>query len=50
LTYAGVYDLVKRLRRRSGVAFDPHWLRHTYATGLLRSGTPISGRSRNTIS
>lgn len=41
LTYAAVYDLVKRLRRRTGVDFDPHWYRHTYATGLLRKGTPV---------
>jgi integrase len=31
-TYAGVYDLVLRLRRRTGVSFDPHWCRHAYAT------------------
>lgn len=41
LTYAAVYDLVKRLRRRTGVDFDPHWFRHTYATGLLRTGVPL---------
>jgi integrase/recombinase XerD len=41
LTYAAVYDLVTRLRRRTGLDFDPHWLRHTYATGLLRAGTPV---------
>lgn len=41
LTYAAVYDLVKRLRRRTGLDFDPHWYRHTYATGLLRAGTPV---------
>jgi integrase/recombinase XerD len=41
LTYAAVYDLVKRLRRRTGIDFDPHWYRHTYATGLLRKGTPV---------
>lgn len=41
LSYAAVYDLVKRLRRRAGLDFDPHWLRHTYATGLLRAGTPV---------
>jgi integrase/recombinase XerD len=41
LTYAAVYDLVRRLRRRTGLEFDPHWLRHTYATGLLRTGTPV---------
>lgn len=29
LTYAAVYDLVKRLRRRTGLDFDPYWLRHT---------------------
>jgi site-specific recombinase XerD len=41
LTYAAVYGLVRRLRRRTGVDFDPHWLRHTYATGLLRASTPV---------
>jgi len=25
LTYAAVYDLVLRLRRRTGIDFDPHW-------------------------
>ena len=40
VTYATVYDLVKRLRRRTGVDFDPHWWRHSYATRLLRAGTP----------
>ena len=41
LTYAAVYDLVKRLRRRTGVDFDPHWYRHTAATRMLRDGVPI---------
>ncbi|MCL6424336.1 site-specific integrase [Brachybacterium sp. JHP9] len=41
LTYAAVYDLVKRLRRRSGIDFDPHWYRHTAATRMLRDGVPI---------
>lgn len=41
LSYAAVYELVKRLRRRTGVDFDPHWYRHTYATALLRAGTPV---------
>jgi site-specific recombinase XerD len=40
-SYASVYDLVRRLRRRVGFAFDPHWARHTYATRLLRNGTPL---------
>jgi integrase/recombinase XerD len=38
LTYPAVYDLVVRLRRRTGVAFGPHHFRHTYATWLLRRG------------
>lgn len=41
LRYAAVYDLVRRLRSLTGIDFDPHWLRHTYATGLLRSGVPV---------
>jgi integrase/recombinase XerD len=46
LRYETVYDLVGRLRRRTGIDFDPHWLRHTYATGLLRRGTPIETVSK----
>ena len=46
LTYAAVYDLVKRLRRLTGLDFDPHWYRHTYATRLLRAGTPVEVVSR----
>jgi site-specific recombinase XerD len=38
LTYAAVYDLVRRLRRRTGIDFEPHQARHTYATWLLRRG------------
>lgn len=38
LTYPAVYDLVRRLRRRTGIDFGPHWFRHTYATWLLRRG------------
>lgn len=41
LTYPAVYEQVRRLRRVVGVEFDPHWFRHTYATGLLRAGAPI---------
>lgn len=41
LTYPAVYEQVLRLRRVVGVEFGPHWFRHTYATGLLRAGTPI---------
>lgn len=38
--YRSVYDLVLRLRRRTGIDFDPHWLRHTAAT-RMRDGVPI---------
>ena len=40
-TYAAVYDLVRRLRRRTGVDFDPHWIRHTAATRILRDGISL---------
>jgi integrase/recombinase XerD len=46
LTYAAVYGLVLRLRRDTGVDFDPHWRRHSYATRLLRAGTPVVVVSR----
>jgi len=41
MSYRSVYDLVLRLRRRTGLDFDPHWLRHTAATRMLRDGVPI---------
>lgn len=41
LAYLAVYDLVRRLRRRTGIDFDPHWCRHTAATRMLRDGVPI---------
>ena len=41
LTYPAVYDLVRRLRARTGIDFDPHWYRHTMATRALRDGVPI---------
>ena len=41
LSYPAVYDLVRRLRRRTGIDFDPHWARHSYATRALRDGAPI---------
>lgn len=45
-----VYDLVDRLRRRlSGQVppeWTPHWLRHSHATALLLSGTPVHVVSR----
>jgi integrase len=41
LGYPAVYDLVRRLRRRTGIDFDPHWWRHTAATRMLRDGVPL---------
>lgn len=41
MTYSGLYDLVERLRKRTGVDFSPHWFRHSYATRLLRGGVPV---------
>ncbi|MDQ3716252.1 MAG: tyrosine-type recombinase/integrase [Actinomycetota bacterium] len=38
LCYPAVYDLVRRLRRSTGITFGPHLFRHTYATWLLRKG------------
>lgn len=37
-SYPAVYDLVRRLRVLTGIAFEPHQFRHTYATWLLRRG------------
>jgi integrase/recombinase XerD len=41
LTYPAVYDLVRRIRHRTGIDFDPHWFRHGAATRLLRDGVGI---------
>jgi hypothetical protein len=38
LGYPAVYDLVRRLRRRTGIGFDPHWCRHTAATRMQGRG------------
>jgi site-specific recombinase XerD len=40
-SYQAAYDLVLRLRARTGIAFDPHWCRHGAATRWLRDGVPI---------
>lgn len=39
--YQAAYDLVLRLRARTGIAFDPHWFRHSAATRWLRDGVPV---------
>ncbi len=41
LSYPAVYDLVVRLRTRTGIDFDPHWFRHSVATRMLRDGVPV---------
>ncbi|GAA4475386.1 hypothetical protein GCM10023094_12780 [Rhodococcus olei] len=41
MTYSAVHALVRRLRRDTGIDFDPHWYRHTYATRLLRDEVPV---------
>jgi site-specific recombinase XerD len=40
-TYQAVYDLVLRLRARTGIEFGPHWFRHSAATRWLRDGVRI---------
>jgi len=40
-SYQAVYDLVVRLRSKTGLDFDPHWFRHSAATRWLRDGVPI---------
>lgn len=40
LTYSAVHALVRRLRKSTGIEFDPHWYRHTYATRMLRDKVP----------
>lgn len=40
-SYPAAYDLVLRLRRRTGIDFDPHWFRHTAATRMLRDAVPL---------
>ncbi|MFB9822141.1 tyrosine-type recombinase/integrase [Arthrobacter ramosus] len=38
MSYRAVYDLVVRLRQRTGLDFDPHWFRHSAATRMLWDG------------
>ena len=40
-SYQAAYDLVLRLRARTGIEFDPHWFRHSAATRWLRDGVSI---------
>jgi len=49
-SYPAVYDLVLRLRARTGLDFDPHWFRHSAATRWLRDGVPVEVVSMTTAS
>ena len=40
-SYPAAYDLVRRLRAKTGLDFDPHWFRHSAATRWLRDGVPV---------
>jgi integrase/recombinase XerD len=40
-SYRAAYDLVLRLREKTGIDFDPHWFRHSAATRMLRDGVPV---------
>ncbi len=40
-SYPAVYDLVTRLRAKTGLDFDPHWFRHSAATRWLRDGVSV---------
>jgi len=37
---------VRRLRRRAGIDFGPHWCRQAAATRMLRDGVPVGVVSR----
>src|ERR1035437_2351292 len=39
--YQAAYDLVLRIRARTGTAFGPHWFRHSAATRWLRDGVSV---------
>ena len=45
-SYPAAYDLVVRLRAKTGLDFDPHWFRHSAATRWLRDGVPVEVVSR----
>ena len=40
-SYQAAYDLVLRLRARTGIAFGPRWFRRSAATRWLRDGVPV---------
>jgi integrase/recombinase XerD len=40
-SYPAAYDLVARIRAKTGLDFDPHWFRHSAATRWLRGSVPV---------
>jgi integrase/recombinase XerD len=40
-SYQAAYDLVLRLRARTGIDFDPHWFRHSGDQVAARRRVPI---------
>lgn len=42
MTYSNVMDLFRRLKRKTGIAINPHKLRHTHATEAIREGMPMA--------
>lgn len=42
MTYSNVMALFNRLKRKTGIAINPHMLRHTHATELIRQGMPMA--------
>ena len=45
-SYPAAYNLVTRVRAKTGLDFDPHWFRHSAATRWLRDGVPAEVVSR----
>ena len=48
-SYAAAYDLVIRLRARTGLDFDPYWFRHSAATQLTAMSPSTSCRKYSTM-
>jgi len=42
LTYRGIYEVFKTVKKKTGISFNFHDLRHTYITHLVENGMDIS--------